>query len=257
MIKTALCKLILLLLLSIPGITFSQKTDSTKIASYFGGAVTLTNNGVSSIPNLTLGKPAAIFSMSVGRKIRFEPEFRFALEGKPWTFIFWWRYELLNTDKFLIKAGVNTSINFKTIPVITGNYSNEIIWARRSLTGDLATSYLLTKNINIGIYYMSIYGLEKNTTRNTHLIAFRAGFSNIKLSNQFYLRFNPQVYYLKMDQDDGFYFNTTLALAKRNFPVMVSTLINKTIHTGIPIGEDFFWNASLIYTFNKKYIEQK
>lgn len=64
------------------GITFSQKSDSTKVPTYLGATITLTNKGISSIPNLTLGKPAAIIYLSVGNKFRFEPEFRLALEGK-------------------------------------------------------------------------------------------------------------------------------------------------------------------------------
>jgi hypothetical protein len=35
---------------------------------------------------------------------------------------------------------------------------------------------------------------------------FRTNFTNIRLSEQFFMRFNPQIYYLKMDKDDGFYF---------------------------------------------------
>ena len=68
------------------------------------------------------------------------------------------------------------------------------------------------------------------------------------------MRFNPQIYYLIMDANDGYYFNATLTLAKRNFPLSVSSLINKTIQTEIPLGEDFIWNISLIYSFNKDYV---
>lgn len=242
-----------IVLLNLTIVSFPQNTDSTKIVSFFSGAVTLTNNGVSTIPNLTLGKPAAMFALSMGRKFRFEPELRFALEGKPWTFIFWGRYELLNTSKFLIRTGVNYSINFKTISATTDEFSDEILWARRSLTGDLSAAYFLTKNISIGPYYMYIHGFEKNTTLNTHLVALRSNFSNIKLSDQFFIRFNPQVYFLKMDEYDGFYLNATITLARRNFPLSVSSLINKTIQTEIPVGEDFFWNLSLIYTFNNRF----
>jgi hypothetical protein len=58
-----------------------------------------------------------------------------------------------------------------------------------------------------------------------------------------------------MDGDDGYYFNSTLTLASRNFPVVISSIINKTISTQISVGEDFLWNLSLVYTFNKKYVE--
>src|SRR5512133_709482 len=72
----------------------SAQTDdslSTRIND-FTGAVTIQSKGISTIPNLTLGKPAAVFDMKLGRKLTFEPQFRFALDGKPWAMVFWWRY---------------------------------------------------------------------------------------------------------------------------------------------------------------------
>ncbi len=67
----------------------ARDSDTTKV-SFFTGAATITSKGLSTFPNLTLGKPAAILDLSVGgEKFRFEPTIRFALEGmKPWTFIF-------------------------------------------------------------------------------------------------------------------------------------------------------------------------
>ena len=258
MIKTVQCRhsFFLIVVLSITYTTYSQRTDTTRIPGYFGGSVTINTKGISSIPNLTLGKPAAIFFMSVGRKIRFEPEFRFALEGKPWMYIFWWRYDLVNNDKFFIKMRANYGLVFKTILVTNDSVSNEILGANRSLTGDMTASYFLTKNIGIGAYYMYIYGVEKYAIKNTHYLAFRTYFSNIKISRQFFIGFNPQVYYLKMDIDHGYYFNSTFSLARRNFPLSISALINTVIKTDIHVGEDFLWNVGLIYSFNKKYVEQ-
>ena len=86
------------------------------------------------------------------------------------------------------------------------------------------------------------------------MIALRGSFSNIRLYEQFYLRFNPQVYYLNMDQKDGWYFNGTLALVRRNFPISFSALISQAIQTEIPEKDDFLWNVSLIYTFSKEFI---
>jgi hypothetical protein len=248
--------LLLFLLSGISGTVFSQKSDSTKIPTNLGATITLTNKGISSIPNLTLGKPAVIFYFTAGKKIRFEPEFRIAMEGKPWMLIFWGRYDLLKTDKLFIKMRANTSLAFSTISVTTNNVSDDILKASRTLTCDLTTNYLITKNISIGPYYMYVYGIEKNAIKNTQYISLRTAFSNIKLSDQFFLGFNPSVYFLKMDKNSGFYFNSTLSMAKLNFPISVSALINKTIHTEIPIGQNFLWNVSLIYTFNKQYVEK-
>jgi len=242
------------ILLNLTHVAFSQNNDSTNVASYFGGAVTITNKGISLIPNLTLGKPAAIFDLSAGKKrISFEPQFRFALDGKPWTFIFWWRYKIVDSKKFRMNIGAHPAFAFKTITFPSDTVPQEIIRVQRYLAGEIVPTWLLTQNISIGLYYLPSIGLQEDGVKYTNYLALRGYFSNIRLSDQFYLRFNPQVYYLKMDEDDGFYASATLTLARQNFPVSVSALVNRTIQTDIPVGEDFIWNVSLIYSFNKKY----
>jgi hypothetical protein len=247
----------LLILSNLSFSSFSQTADSTKVVSHFGSFIALTNKGISSLPNLTLGKPAVIVYLSAGRNLRFEPEFRIGLNAKPWMFIFWWRYDLANTDRLFIKARVNATVVFNTIQVTTNNGMNDIVGASRTLTGDLASSYFLTKNIGIGPYYLYTYGIEENAIKNTHLLGLRISFLNLNLSHQFFMGLNPMVYFLKMDKNVGYYANATLTLARRNFPLSISALINKTIQTEIPIGENLLWNVSLIYTFNKNYIEHK
>jgi hypothetical protein len=248
-------KSLFILVLSIPAhLSFSQSKDSTKPASHFGGAITVTTKGISTIPNLTLGKPAAIFEMSVGRKLSFDPIFRFSLKGRPWVFILWWRYEIINTEKVHFKVGVHPSFSFRTVIDTTFGNSEESIITTRYLAAELAPGYQIAKNVRIGLYYFYSHGIEKIITQHTHQLAFQTGFSNIPITKQFYMRFNPQIYYLKMDKNDGFYVTAVLTLAKRDFPLTVSTLVNRTIQTNIS-GDDLLWNVSLIYTFNKKYTE--
>ena len=246
----------LFFLLSIPCFTFSQGSDSTKVVSNFGGAVTVTNNGISFIPTFSLGKPAAIFDMTVGRKLSFEPQFRFALEGKPWSFVFWWRYKLLKTNKVAVSLGAHPAIIFRTITDTTNGVSQEIIRAQRNAAAEISPNYYLTKDISIGTYYLYGHSFEKDVIRNVHYLTLNANFSNIRLPYRFYLKFNPQVYYLKMDDEDGFYFSTVITLANRKLPLSISTLMNKIIQTNITASDNFVWNVSLIYSFNKKYVEQ-
>ena len=77
----------------------------------------------------------------------------------------------------------------------------------------------------------------------------------IKLSNQFFMQVNPQFYYLKLDTQDGFYFTSSFTVAKKNFPLSVSSTVNKIINTNIKGSKDFLWNVSLVYSFNKKYVK--
>jgi len=236
--------------------TFSQNTDSTKIVSHFGGAVTVTNNGISFVPTFSLGKPAVIFDLSMGRRLSFEPQFRFSLEGKPWSFIFWWRYKLLKPGKFSINPGIHLGLPFKTTTEPINGITTEITTVKRYLAGELVPNYLLTKDIRIGMYYLYSRGIDDGTTRNTHFLTLNTSFSDIRLSKQFYMKFTPQVYYLKLDQQDGFYVTSALTLANRKIPLSISSVINKIIQTNITASKNFVWNISLIYAFNKKYVER-
>ncbi len=242
--------------LNLTHFSFSQKTDSTKNIYHFGGVITATNNCISLIPTFSLGKPAVMFDMSMGKgKFSFEPQFRFALDTKPWGFIFWWRYKLLQTNKFAINIGAHPSLNFRTETDSVNGVAKEVIVTRRYVAAELSPNYLLSKNISIGMYYLYSHGIDEGTIKNTNFLTINSNFSNIKITNRFFMRFTPQFYYLKLDKQDGYYFTSAFTLAKRNFPLSVSAIINKAIHTDIP-GKSFVWNASLVYTFNKAYARQ-
>jgi len=82
-----------------------------------------------------------------------------------------------------------------------------------------------------------------------------ANFSSINLSDKTFLRLLAQAYFLKMDANDGFFINSTLSLNHRNFPISVSSTVNKAIDSTIP-GDDFLWNINLIYRFGNSYSKQ-
>ena len=236
--------------------SFSQEVEKTKVPGHLGGAVTVTNNGLSFIPTFSLGKPAAIFDLSVGKRLSFDPQFRFSLEGKPWSFLFWFRYKLLKTEKFSFNVGPHLGLAFKTLEETTNGITTETITAKRYLAGELVPNYHLSKAVSIGMYYLYSRGIDVGTTKNTNFLTLNANFSNIPLTKQFYLKIIPQVYYLKMDSQDGFYFTSAFTLANRKVPVSIFSVINKVVQTDITGSKDFVWNVSLIYSFNKKYVEQ-
>jgi hypothetical protein len=243
--------------ISLSFLTYSQKSDSTKIENYFGGALTVTNNGISLIPTFSIDKPAVLFDLTAGRgKLSFEPQFRFSLDGKPWTFFFWWRYKLVNTSKFFVRVGVHESLSYSTLSVMTNGESKESIITQRYLAGEFTPNYFLTKNISIGLYYLYSYGFDNEYVRNTHFSMLNMNFSNIKLSNKFFLSYMPQIYYLRINRNDGYNVTSTLTLARKNFPVVFSVFGNKTIKSDVPGHKDFVWNASLIYSFDSEYVKK-
>lgn len=230
-----------------------QSTDSTEKINYFGGFVTLTNNGISFLPSFSLGRPAALFNMKVGRKLTFEPELRFGLDGKPWAFIFWWRYKFLSERRFQIRVGAHPSILFSTMPVTVDGVTSDKLIARRYVAGEISPDFYITKLISVGMYYLKGYGLQDDAVKNTDFITLNAKFHDIGLSKRLSLGFYPQFYYLKMDDTNGFYFSSRQALNIKDFPLSIQCIINVPIESDVVGGQDFVWNVSLVYSFGNQY----
>lgn len=245
-----------LLFLSVFQSAFGQKTDSTRTPVTFSGIINVTNNGFSNIPSFSLGKPATIINLTVGRKrTSFEPELRFSLEGKPWSFLFWLRHKVILRPKYQLSVGIHPGFNFRyEDAVIKGVESNYIV-TRRYLTEELNQNFVVSKQMSISLYYMYGRGIDVGTTKNTHYLSLRAAFSNLKIAENIMVRLNPQVFYLKMDDKDGFFAAASLGIMKKNWPISIGAMMSQKIKSTI-ITKDFNWNVGLNYVFGgnfKKY----
>ena len=246
-----------LVLLLLAHSSFSQITDSTKKTLQLRGAITVTQKGISFVPSFSLGKPAAIFELSMGkRKLFFEPQLRFSLKGKPWTFLFWGRYKLVAVGKFQMNVGTHLGMNFRNESFTFNGAPTTGLIARRYLAGELAPNYFISKNVSIGAYYLYSWGIDKGTTKNNHYVTINSNISNIRLGSRFYARVVPQLYYLALDARDGLFITSTFSLSKKNFPLSFQSIINKSIETDVAGSEKFLWNVSLIYSFSKKYVQR-
>ena len=237
-------------------ITSAQYSDSAKKVYHISGAAQVTNNGISFIPTFSLGKPATIVTLSIGNKrLSFDPEYRFSLEGKPWAILLWGRYKVANNDKFKFSAGSHLGLSYNYPNVIINGIATDITQVKRYLATELVPNYFINKNLSIGVYYLYSHGLDIGTTNNTHFITLNTNISNIAISKEFYFNFKPQIYYLKMDHQDGYFTSATLTLLKNHCPFSIAGIVNQKINSNI-ITKDFVWNVSLNYAFNHNYIRK-
>ncbi len=234
----------------------SQTIDSTRTPSFVRGQITATNNGVSLIPTFSLGKPAVLFDMNIGKgRLSFEPMIRFGMNGKPWTFVFWWRYKLMQQKKFTLGLGAHPSVVFRDVSVTNNGVKKEYLVAQRYFAWEASPTYIINKNASLGLYYLGSKGLTKDIVQNTTFVALRSVL-NLNLSKKFNLGLIPQVYYLKMDEKYGTYVNATLNLYKKNFPVSLNAIASKAIKTKI-VGKDFLWSVGAVYNINTNYNKLK
>lgn len=223
-------------------------------ARHVGGAVTATNNGISLLPSFSLGRPALMFDLSVGnKKISFDPQLRFAMDGKPWSFIFWWRYKVVKTERFTFNVGAHPAVIFRPERMMVGGVSREVMTSQRYLAAEVVPNFWINKTTSVGFYYLHSGGLDPGTVNGTDFITVNANFNDIPLGKKAYLKFNPQVFFLKMDDKSGYYVTGTITLSGRKFPLSVQSILNKAINTTIVAKSDFLWNLSLIYSFNHNY----
>ncbi len=240
--------LVAALLLGAAGRAVSQEPAPKPVLDRFYGNIQLTNNGISLVPTFSLGDPALIFDLKfVKGRHSFEPDMRFALEGKPWAFIFWYRYQAVRSGKFSMRVGAHPALNFRTIDVVRDGEEAQVIQARRYLAAEVAPSYALGEHVRVGVYYLTAVGFDEGTRR-THFLTLNAGFTDIPLGRKLYATLSPQLYYLRMDREDGLYATANLTLAIRDFPLALWAIVNQEITSQIE-SQAFNWNLSLVYNF--------
>ena len=178
----------------------------------------------------------------------FEPQLAFSIEdAKPWYFIFWLRYKLVETSKFKMGVGFHPGFVFSTNNLVNNGITKEYFTAARFFVAELTPNYFLSKNISVGLYYLHSRGFNSDL-KQLNFLGFNSNFSNIKLIDKFFMRLVPQIYYLKADDKDGVYITSTVTLAKRGFPLTLSSIVNKKLQSNIP-SDDFVWNISLAYSY--------
>ena len=240
---------------------FAQSADSTNQALHLSGTVSANNNGFSFVPTFSLGKPAVQTGFNIsGNKGRFSfhPQFWYSmLDYKPWSFIFIWRYKLVKREKFEFIVGTHApAINFRSAKVTENGVEKDVIKARRFYPAvEIIPVYHIKKDILLGIYYLFGTGIETEVDSKNHFLSIRPDFNNIPLTKQVYLRFNPQFYYLKIDELDGFYAAVGLTLAHRKYPLFIGTMMNKELKSDIDT-KGFEWNVSMTYAFGKEFVER-
>lgn len=214
------------------------------------GSMSLTNNGISFVPNFSLEQPAALLNLTLEKgRFSFEPEFTFSLEeGRAWYQVYWLRYKILNEGKLRLRAGGHLGLNFAKILDAS---DNEVIKTERYLVAELAPSYEYSESSSVGLQYMIARGYDIVNEDIQHFLSLNAHFSNIKISESMYLEISPQVFYLAtFGPGKGYYAATGIKISKTNFPLSFSTVMNKTLSSDIA-GKDFLWNMTLTYNFRK------
>lgn len=253
--------LLLAIILLVTQQSFAQEAENALVKAeikpqkaFIKGALSITNNGVSTVPYLSLGKPALIADMSLGKgRFSFDPQLKFNIQDtRPWSFLFWFRYRFIDNEKLRFTLGTHPAFSFKTRTAVINGVEQEAITVWRFLAGELSSRYVITPNLSIGPYYLYAYNMEKYVANNqSHFIALQSSITNIRLTDQFYMGIFPQAYYLRVGAQQGFYVYANISFAKHDFPLSLSASANKEIKSDVAGSQSFIWNVTLTYSFKQ------
>ena len=219
------------------------------------GSLSVTNNGISPVPLFTLGRPAAVLNLAAeltdGGRLRFEPELRMALDGEPWSFLFWLRYDLVDDGPLRVRVGAHPALSFvaREVELTPGAASDEAIIARRFLAGETAVSVRLTDVLGVGAYGLYAYGVEPFVTRHGLFTGVNATASSGDRLGPYTVRVTPQVYVLTLDGTSGLYATSALTVSREGLPVSLSSVVNATVDTDNATVEPFLWNVTATLRF--------
>lgn len=208
--------------------------------------INITNNGVSLFPNLSLGKPASVINVSIGKNtIFFEPELRWGLNGKPWSYIYWLRYRPQRISKqFGFHLGVHPSYVIRENRVIVNGAMVNRYVTQRYFAGEAVPVWFPSSKFALGLHVLRAIGLDDYAVRQSLFIALQPRFTHIGLNKKYFLSYYPQVFYLALDDNDGSYFSHTINLNRSRFPFFISSVFTYKIKSSIP-GDDIVWNIGL------------
>ncbi len=235
----------------------AQEQTPAKPTGQFGGVITATNNGVSIIPSFTLGRPALLFDLSLsGERFSFDPMLRFGMDGKPWSFVFWGRYKAIKDKPFTLTLGAHPAFIFAERIVKVNGREEKMFVSQRFLAMEVAPMYKFSKRLSMGLYYLRGHGFNPIPPDNSNFLALNTVVSNIPVGGDFNLRVNPQLFFLKVDDNSGTYITSNFTVSKPGFPIGFQGLVNQKIKSSIP-GDDFIWNVGLLYIFSTPYLKAK
>jgi len=235
--------------------TTTAATSATiKEDLYLSGSATVANNGISLIPLFALGKPSLQFEFIVGKdRLSFEPQWWYAINGKPWAYLLWLRYQLKNEGRFRTRVGIHLGMPFGEGMLLKKHEAITTTYINRYFVTEIAPYFIVNKNLRIGAYYFYSVGLDEGAIKSSQYGAINASISNIELSETFLLGINPQFYYLNLGGDQGVYTFLNANIYTSKSPFSLTFNLNKKVKTNIEAGKDLDWNIGLVYRFRKSF----
>ena len=229
---------------------FSEAETDTNYRKWkFNGQIQITNNGISSVPAFSLGKPAgqAFLSLRKG-KFSYDPEMACSFNLHPWYINNWFRYRIVD-KKLEFRTGVNGTLFFSDQQISDSSTSGVVIKTQRYVTLELAMGYHVTRSFFVSLLYWNAWGFDQPLI-NGHYISMSAvytgntGIPHIKFTtaNQVFI-----INYTGLT--DGLFISSQIDISHDKFPISCFIQGVQPLSTNISPYPGLKWNFGVNYVF--------
>ena len=220
-----------------PGDSLKSKLKATAIFS-------LNSNGISSIPAFSLGKPAVMASVSIGKnRFSYDPTLAYGLDFKGWFIDSWLHYIFIDRPHFEFRPGFNFSTFFSDYK----NQDETIHQAQRYFTIEFTGIYKFSSNSSFTVGYWNDRGQDKGTLLG-HFFNLVGERSDIKLGKSVLLTVDLQIFYIDYEGDnDGLFLSPKVTASLRDKPFTIFFQPIQALESNISPFPGFRWNLGVAY----------
>jgi hypothetical protein len=251
MIRTDKTTFLLVFLFLGTALYASEITDSTKSKLKAGATFSLNSNGISSVPAFSLGDPALMASVSIGRGwFSYDPTLAYSLDGHPWFIDNWLHVKLVNRPEFELRTGMNISTYCSKYTVPDG----ELYGVERYFAYELAATFRFANKMSLLTQYWNDRGQEDWSLKG-HFLSTTAEKTDMAIGKHVLCTAALQLFYINYngnngdnDNNDGFFVAPRVAFSIRNFPVSIFSQVVQAITSNIEPFPGFSINVGIGYT---------
>ncbi len=230
----------------------AQKADSTRTNKLQAGATfTLNSNGISSVPAFSLGEPALMASVTIGKGwFSYDPTLAYGLSGHPWFIDNWLHVKLIGKPKFELRTGMNIS-SYCSKYVLP---EEEFYRIERYFAFELAATVRFARHMSLLAQYWNDRGQEDWSLKG-HFLSAVVEKTDMAIGKHVLCTAALQLFYIDYNgndgvnnNNDGLFVAPRIAFSVRNFPVSIFSQAVQAITSNIEPFPGFNINVGIGYT---------
>lgn len=222
---------------------------------HFSGSIGITTNGFSIIPTFSLNSPATMMNFAWRKeKLSFEPDIRLVPNLSKGSLIWWLRYRVIHKPTWGIRAGAHPAFSLIRRDEIISGKSKEITEMLRFLAFEVVPHYTISPHLELSAMYLEGHGLQPHGPQASRVLFLNSSITHLPLNRHgLHLSIFPSLFFLHIDGNRGTYLSGTARISHVKLPISFQGTINQTLKSNIPNNQNFMWNLTMTYHFQKKY----